>query len=83
MTGILMQAIPDLKGMYLCKDEASSLCNVFNTFDDGLEKMNSESRVLAITLWNQKKMNSVYHQNIEMTRFCHSTTAEIVHLFNI
>lgn len=64
--GILRKTIPDLKGMCLCKDKTSNLCNALNIFDNGI-----------------KKTNLVYHQNIEMKRFYHSTTVEIVHLFNI
>ena len=62
-----MKAIPDLKGMCLCSDKASSLCNALNIFDDGIGE----------------KMNSVYHWNIEMKIFYHSTIVEIVHLFSL
>lgn len=33
-----MKSFPDFKGMCLSKDEASSLCNALNFFDDGIEK---------------------------------------------
>lgn len=36
--GILRKTIPDLKGMCLCKDKASNLCNALNIFDNGIEK---------------------------------------------
>lgn len=33
-----MKAIPDLKGVCLCRDKAGSLCNALNISDDGMEK---------------------------------------------
>lgn len=66
--GILRKTIPDLKGICLYKDKTSILCNELNIFDNRIEK-----HEFSISPEYRNEDILVYH----------STTVEIVHLFNI